>query len=136
MTNQPHRIITVGSRNWHDKSIIWEALTEAWSDISEDREIVVAHCDSTYVDDQARIWARWHHAKAEPHPAEGFGPEPDASHRRDAHLVSLGADQCLVFISPCVETDCAQPQPHGSHGATRLAALAEAAGIPVRKWTA
>ncbi len=59
---------------------------------------------------------------------------PAAGLRRDAHMVSLGADVCLAFIDPCAKPTCRKPKPHGSHGATYTADLAEKAGIPTRRW--
>ena len=60
---------------------------------------------------------------------------PAAALRRDAHMVDLGADICLAFIDPCAKPKCRKPKPHGSHGATYTADLAEKAGIPTRRWT-
>jgi hypothetical protein len=51
-------------------------------------------------------------------------------------MVSLGADRCLAFIGPCTSPRCRKAGPHPSHGASGCADLAEAAGIPVRRWTA
>jgi hypothetical protein len=61
---------------------------------------------------------------------------PAAGPRRNGEVVARGADRCLAFISPCTNRRCHKPQPHGSHGATGCADLAEKAGIPTRRWTA
>ncbi|MFB6934553.1 hypothetical protein [Streptomyces chartreusis] len=73
---------------------------------------------------------------AQRHPTEDFGPWPGAGPRRNAHMVSLGADACLAFIGPCTSPRCRRPGPHPSHGASGCADLAEQAGIPTRRWTA
>jgi hypothetical protein len=51
-------------------------------------------------------------------------------------MVNLGADIALAFIGPCIKPRCPRPQPHGSHGASGCADLAEATGIPTRRFTA
>lgn len=61
---------------------------------------------------------------------------PAAGPRRNGTVVAKGADQCLAFIGPCTNRRCRRPEPHGSHGATGCADLAEKAGIPTRRWTA
>jgi hypothetical protein len=49
-------------------------------------------------------------------------------------MVSLGADLCLAFIGDCTSPRCDIEGEHPSHGATGCASLAEAAGIPVRRF--
>jgi hypothetical protein len=63
----------------------------------------------------------------ERHPADwrpGGVFDRSAGFRRNAHMVSLGADVCLAFIR------------NGSNGASHTARLASQAGIEVRRWTA
>jgi hypothetical protein len=59
---------------------------------------------------------------------------PAAGLRRDADMVALGADLCVAFIDPCAKPGCRKIQPHGSHGASHTADLAEKAGIPTRRY--
>lgn len=56
-----------------------------------------------------------------------------AGPRRNRHMVSLGATECVAFIGPCHSVRCRRPRPHGSHGATGCADMAEAAGIPTTR---
>ena len=46
-------------------------------------------------------------------------------------MVESGPDACVAAISPCTRAHCRNPQPHGSHGATHCADLAEQKGITV-----
>jgi hypothetical protein len=59
---------------------------------------------------------------------------PAAGPQRDADMVDAGADLCLAFIDPCTKPGCRKIQPHGSHGASHTADLAEKAGIPTRRF--
>lgn len=99
----------------------------------------------------------------DPHPARWSAPcRPECNHGprlrnrngeeyckfagfyRDAEMVRVVADaraagedgECLAFIEPCAKPRCRRRQPHGSHGATHTADLAEKAGIPTGRWTA
>jgi hypothetical protein len=44
-------------------------------------------------------------------------------------MVDLGARRCLAFIDVCVKPKCRGKKSHGSHGASKTAALAVAARI-------
>lgn len=147
----PYRILVTGSRLWDDEETIFAALADAWRQTGGEpfsatgRPLVIVHggCP-TGADMIAVAWMRiyWRtHARQEAHPAQGhptqdFGSWPAAGPRRNAHMVSLGADLCLAFIGPCTKPNCRRPQPHDSHGATNCAGLAEKAGIPTRRFTA
>ena len=143
---RPYRVLVTGSRDWDDVITISAALEQALIDAGP-RPVLVVHgaCPSG-ADWHADHYARWLRGKGctidvEQHPAQGhptrdFGPWPEAGPRRNAHMVSLGADLCLAFISPCTRPRCHRPRPHPSHGASHCAHLAEQAGIPVRRWTA
>ncbi|MGW6602278.1 SLOG family protein [Streptomyces sp. NPDC055036] len=140
----PYRILVTGSRYWDNATVIRDALLRVRRET--DRPITVVHgaCPKG-VDDMA-AWLvnrapEAYQMTAEPHPAQGhptenFGPWPGAGPRRNAHMVQLGADICLAFIGPCVKHNCRIPLPHGSHGATHCADLAEQTGITTRKYTA
>ncbi|MEW1846248.1 NADAR domain-containing protein [Nonomuraea angiospora] len=59
---------------------------------------------------------------------------PGAGIHRDAAMVDEGAHESLAFIDPCADRRCRKREPHGSHGATETARMAEEAGIPVRRF--
>jgi hypothetical protein len=132
---RPYRILVTGSRDWTRMDLVHAALaTACYQNIPA--TIVHGACP-TGADAQAGWWAREHQViglAEERHRAQDFGPWPAAGPRRNAHMVSLGADICLAFIGPCTKASCKRPHPHGSHGASGCATLAETAGIPVLRW--
>lgn len=54
---------------------------------------------------------------------------------RNKRMVATGPDLCGAFICLCRNPCCPDREPHGSHGASGCADLADAAGIPVRRFT-
>ncbi|WP_328941562.1 DUF2493 domain-containing protein [Streptomyces sp. NBC_00250] len=143
---KPYRILITGSRDWDDVTTIGAALEQALIDAGA-RSVLVVHGDCpSGADWHADHYARWLRGKgcdidveqhpAQGHPTEDFGPWPGAGPRRNRHMVSLGADLCLAFLGPCTSPRCRRPEPHPSHGASGCADLAEAAGIPTRRFTA
>jgi hypothetical protein len=141
----PYRLLVTGSRDWDDLPTIGQAIEQAILDSGRQPILVIHGACRLGADQQAGQYARWLQGRGcaidvEPHPAqnhptEDFGPWPAAGPRRNAHMVRLGADLTLAFISPCTKPNCRRPQPHGSHGASNCADLAEQAGIPVRRIT-
>lgn len=138
---KPYRILVTGSRDWQDQQAVCNALADVVRALPADREITVIHgaCPNG-ADRIADAWARWHQNRGqafdiEEHPARAFGPWPACGPRRNAHMVKLGADACFAFIGPCTSPRCRRIDPHGSHGASGCADLAEAAGIPTRRCT-
>lgn len=141
---EPYRVIVTGSRNWpaHRRDEVWEALARVAGECRSDRLVVVHGGCKTGVDFHARTWC-------ENTPVFGFGLYVvEEVHRaafkaqgsgagpwRNRRMVDAGADLCLAGILPCSRPGCADPQPHGSHGATHCAGYAEHAGIPVRRIT-
>lgn len=71
----------------------------------------------------------------ERHPADWSAYGRRAGIVRNQAMVRLGGDVCLAFVAECGDRKCARPRPHGSHGATNCADLAEAAGIHVQLFT-
>lgn len=118
------RILVTGSRDWTDVQAIEQALYE----VTHDHEgfhcglsVVVVHGNCRGADaiagGAAHLCAR---ANTEAHPAENHGSWPSCGPRRNAHMVSLGADICLAFPMP------------GSKGTWDLIRKAADEGIPVR----
>lgn len=139
----PYRVLVTGSRDWPKPADVFTALNQAQRQ-ADGRLLVVVHgCCPTGADAHARQWARAHQGQGEaviedPHRAN-WRPngifDRAAGFRRNAAMVAVGADVCLAFIGPCVKPNCTKPKPHGSHGATHCADLAEQAGIPTRRIT-
>jgi hypothetical protein len=126
---KPYRVLVTGSRDWDDVITIGAALEQALVDAA-DRPVLVVHgaCPSG-ADRHADDYARWMRGKGcsidvEQHPANWQLEGKRAGFIRNARMVNLGADRCLAFIRS------------GSRGASHTAALAEQAGIPVRRFTA
>jgi hypothetical protein len=122
------RVLVTGSRTWDDKDFIWNVLDVL---LTELRDVTIVHgaCPKG-ADAIAQGWVRHKlvngggQVRAERHPADWSTHGKAAGFRRNAEMVSLGADICLAFIRD------------GSKGATHCAAAAERAGIPVRRFTA
>lgn len=144
MNARPYRVLVTGSRDWQKPADVFAALNEAQRQ-AEGRLLVVVHgvCP-TGADAHARQWARARQGQGEaviedPHRANwrpGGVLDRSAGFRRNAEMVRLGADVVLAFTGPCTKPNCRQPKPHASHGTSHCADLAEAAGIPVRRFTA
>lgn len=143
---KPYRVLVTGSRDWADEDLIRHQLTRTWLTVEGSFVVVHGACP-TGADWMASDWVanmleaemgdvREEAHPAKDHPTEDFGPWPGAGPRRNAHMVRLGADACLAFIGPCTSPRCRRTDPHPSHGASGCADLAEAAGIPVRRYTA
>lgn len=129
------RILITGSRTWEDHLTVHEALVGA---VYQRVPAVIVHgaCRSG-ADAIASWWARqFAHigVTEERHPADWKAHGKAAGFRRNAEMVDAGAAICLAFIAPCSKRGCPDPQPHGSHGASHTADLADKAGIPVHRF--
>jgi len=135
----PYRILITGSRAWPDADVIRTALDKAgWA---HGWNLTVVHgAASEGANAMAAAWCREladRGVTAEPHPADwrpGGIYNRAAGMTRNRQMVALGADECMAFIAPCSLPSCTKRGPHGSHGATYCAAVAEAAGIAVSRW--
>lgn len=116
------RILVTGSRDWTDRETIARALSEAWHMLGRphDAVLVQGECHLGGADlIAAGVWRAWGY-RVESHPAE-MGPDGHVlGPKRNAHMVSLGADICLAFPLPA------------SRGTRNCMRLAREAGIPVR----
>lgn len=124
MTN-PYRILVTGSRDWTDRQTVWDALAPIARALPADQDLVLVHggCP-TGADAMCDEWARGFGAVIEVHPANWAKHGRAAGPIRNAEMVNAGADLALAFIK------------NGSRGASHTAALAEAAGIPTKRYTA
>ncbi|KIF67596.1 hypothetical protein HY68_01455 [Streptomyces sp. AcH 505] len=143
MSGMAFRLLVTGSRDWDDVGTIRAALDQALHSAGERPLVVVHGACASGADWHANHVALWMRGQGLPvdveqHPAGGhaseFGRWPGAGPRRNKYMVSLGANACAAFIGPCTRPRCKVAGPHGSHGATGCADLAEAAGIPTRRW--
>ena len=136
------RALVTGSRSWPSAHAVNVALDGL---LAEHGTLTVVHGAAREgADKMAQNWAlnaRYLSSCAavtpEPHPAiwrPGGKFDKTAGFKRNALMVSLGADLCLAFIGPCTKRNCPEPQPHGSHGASHCADLAERAGIETRRF--
>lgn len=109
------RILVTGSRRMHDPEPIRKKVMAYIAEITVslnrpkdfgNARIVLVHgagpgsdgapgCDALV----ARV-AREFGFTAEAHPPERFGPWPQCGPRRNAHMVTLGADICFAFPGP------------------------------------
>ena len=132
-----YRILVTGSRDWTDEAKLALHLGMATGVPADWRSVVVVHgACKTGADKIADTLARSHKLRVEPHPAD-WRPagtfDRSAGFKRNTLMVSLGADVCLCFLMPCTDPKCRRTDPHGSHGASHCAGLAEAAGIETRR---
>lgn len=115
------RVLITGSRTWLDVTAIRAALRSEWGDGTAVLVTGAARMGADYLAEL--FWSRWG-GQVERHPADWDRYGRAAGFRRNAAMVALGADVCLAFIRD------------GSRGATHTAELAQAAGIPTRRYTA
>lgn len=134
------RLLVTGSRTWHDPMAVEDEIWKVWAE--RHVKVTVVQGGAHGVDSVAARFGRRQPdrftVETHPvtnHPSQDFGPWPAAGQKRNAYMVSLGADLCLAFVGPCEELHCLLPRPHGSHGASACADMAEKAGIPTRRYT-
>lgn len=131
---KPYRILITGSRDWTDRDLFNNALADIVRPIPAHQDIVIVHGAARGADTMADDFARIYGATPERHPAEDHGRWPWCGPIRNRHMVRLGADIALAFIGPCTSQRCRRTDPHGSHGASGCADLAEQAGIETRRF--
>ncbi|MEV4127071.1 SLOG family protein [Nocardia sp. NPDC049707] len=114
------RLLVTGSRDWHDRKTIRDALVQAWRDL-QPGPIILVHGAARGADQiAADIWASGG-LEDEPHPADWKGDGRKAGPIRNQHMVDLGADLCVAF-----------PIGDGWSGTRDCMERARKAGIPVR----
>ncbi|MGY1439492.1 DUF2493 domain-containing protein [Streptomyces reniochalinae] len=122
--NDTYRVLVTGSRSWTAELVTWHALDQARDTTPAGRTLVIVHGGCPKGADQvAHNWAQGHAVATEVHPADWATHGRAAGPIRNQLMVRRGADLCLAFIH------------NGSRGASHTAGLAEAAGIPTRRFT-
>lgn len=139
------RILLTGSQDWSDRLFINKTLNDICKEFDLNHEpdeygntmpdpnkITIVHGDCVSgADHWAGWWCVGNFFEAERHPAD-WSLGKGAGYKRNAEMVSLGADLCLVFSKVCTKRNCIYPDVHGSHGASHTQKLSEKAGIPTR----
>lgn len=120
--DRPRRLLVTGSRDWDDTASIEEALALAWARWGQPASavLVTGGCP-TGADRIAEDWWTAQGLQVERHPADWKKHGRAAGPIRNHVMVTLGADLCLAFIKG------------NSAGASGCAAMAETAGLPVRR---
>ncbi|GII91148.1 bifunctional DNA primase/polymerase [Sinosporangium siamense] len=113
------RILVTGSRTWTDETTVRMALSEVRRDGAA--TLVSGACPRGADAIAESVWRSWG-GPVERHPADWDTYGRAAGIRRNAAMVAMGADLCLAFIH------------NDSPGASHTARIAEAAGMPVRRF--
>lgn len=113
------RVLVTGARFWTDVALIEGELARVIWLVGRPCDVVLVHgaCPRG-ADAIAHQFGVDVGMRVERHPADWETWKKAAGFRRNAEMVSLGADLCLAFIK------------NGSRGASMTAELAEKAGIP------
>lgn len=118
-----YRVLVTGSRDWDAEGSLRRVLMATANDHPD--LIVVHGACLAGADEMANRWAKDYRFPIERHPADWKAHGRAAGFRRNAEMVTLGADLCLAFYK----------QGAGNRGTDHCAKLAETAGIPVRRIT-
>jgi len=105
------------ARTWTDTGTVRDALASVWGDVV----LVSGACPHGADRLAEQCWTRWG-GRVERHPADRRAHGRAAGFRPNAEMVAAGTTVCLAFIRA------------GSRGASHTTALAEAAGIPTRRY--
>jgi hypothetical protein len=112
------RVLITGSRTWTDRAAIRDGLAAVWG--AGDRILVTGACPTGADALAEACWRAWG-GQVETHPADWDTHGRGAGPRRNTEMVAAGAQVCVAFIRD------------DSRGASHLAGLADAAGIPVHR---
>ena len=114
------RILVTGSRDWHERDVIYEALSSV--SVEKGDQVTVIHGGARGADYHAQECAYKLGYAVERHDADWEKYGKQAGYIRNQEMVNAGADICLAFIK------------NESKGATMCAKIADKAGIPVHIW--
>lgn len=129
------RILITGSRGWTDQATIRAAMIRALADFPDDElvTLVTGGCPTGADKLAETVWATLSAGPTETHPADWYQHGHRAGYLRNKHMIDLGADLCLAFLTPCTKPGCTrEPTGHDSHGTAMTIDIARKAGIPVR----
>ena len=115
----PFRLLVTGSRTWDDPRTIEQALAVILARHPAGVLLVHGACPRGADAIAAAYAARTPGYQIEAHPAGWRRYGRAAGHRRNAEMITLGADGCVAFIRGA------------SPGSTATVRLAAAAGIPI-----
>ena len=115
----PFRLLVTGSRTWDDPRAIERALAVILARHPGGVLLVHGACTRGADAIAAAYAVRTPGYQIEAHPADWHRYGRAAGHRRNAEMITLGADGCVAFIRAA------------SPGSTATVRLAAAAGIPI-----
>lgn len=141
MTDPPSRILVTGPRTWKARDVIPAALdgAEGWirAWVAPSGPLTLVHGYAPGWDTLCAIEASRRGWGVEGHRADwrpGGTFDRLAGHKRNQHMVDLGADVCIAGILPCAEPECTRQQPHGTHGTADCLKRLGRTDIPVLRF--
>lgn len=130
------KILFTASRHLRDRTPVHTGLENTVAQVPEEQPVIVMQGGARGGDRFADEWAQAHRPRIKPreYPAqwEKFGNR--AGRLRNEEMVDRHPNVCLAIILACVSPKCDRTEPHGSHGATHCADLAETDGIPTFRY--
>lgn len=129
---QPITLLVTGSRTWSDREAVHSGL--AMVHAAAGQPVTLRHGAARALDMVCATWASnrrgWILDPYPVTPASWHALGRRAGMLRNAEMVRSGASLCCAWVNPCADPRCTRPRPHGSHGTSGCADLAEKAGIP------
>lgn len=133
---KPFKILVTASRDLRDRTPIEVGLSRTVAQVPDERPVLVLHGGAKGGDLFADDWAQAHRprVRARVYPAQWAKFGNRAGLLRNEEMVAERPDVCLAVILACSSSRCSRPEPHGSHGATHCADLAETDDIPTFRY--
>jgi hypothetical protein len=124
-----YRVLVTGSREFDDYAVVCQAIGDVMMRLIAAEgpypHVVVVHGGARGADTLAERAARAFGMAVERHPADWNAHGRSAGFKRNAAMVSLGADLVLAFYKLGA----------GNRGTDHCVRLAERSGLPVRRFT-